>query len=281
MKKLILCLAASALFVGTAAAQDIIIKHNGEEVQSKVVEIGDTQIKYRKFANPTGPIYSIASSEVFVVKFENGAKEVITAAESAPQEVSSTESTTQNLGTTTPTDNSKYAQVATAQKIAKKPLHDKKFYMGVKAQGGFAFMSAGGLGGAMVGATVFGEWYPSLYKSVGLGLGIGYERYMLSDDNYKFNLGHLNVDLAATTRSKKHVYGKAGIRIGLPISAEIEEVDVLEVCKTTFGLFADVGWSSKHFDVGGGLAYAFSNILDSGDANSKIFSISIHAAYRF
>ncbi|MEG1428049.1 MAG: hypothetical protein RSC76_10205, partial [Oscillospiraceae bacterium] len=120
----------------------------------------------------------------------------------------------------------------------------------------------------------------SLYKSVGLGLGIGYERYMLSGSYYDLNLGHLNVDLAATTRSKKHFYGKAGIRIGVPISAKVEESDVKDGCKTTFGIFADAGWGFKHFDVGGGLFYS-SNALDSGDESSKIFGISIHVAYRF
>ena len=53
-------------------AQDIIIKKNGDEIKSKVIEITDASVKYKKWENINGPIYNIDKSEVFKLKYENG-----------------------------------------------------------------------------------------------------------------------------------------------------------------------------------------------------------------
>ncbi|MBJ6118716.1 hypothetical protein JAO76_10960 [Pontibacter sp. BT310] len=76
MKKLLFtCL---ALFVVLACqAQDILTKRNGDELQVKVQEITLTEVKYKRFDNPDGPLISILKSEVFMIKYENGVKTVI------------------------------------------------------------------------------------------------------------------------------------------------------------------------------------------------------------
>ena len=51
MKKIYFCLPAILTGVLQLSAQDIITKCNGEEIAAKVAEIGDTQIKYRKYEN--------------------------------------------------------------------------------------------------------------------------------------------------------------------------------------------------------------------------------------
>jgi hypothetical protein len=71
MKQLFL-LSTIVLCSMCANAQDIIIKKNGDEVKSKVVEITNDAIKYRKWENQDGPIYSIDKAEVFKIKYENG-----------------------------------------------------------------------------------------------------------------------------------------------------------------------------------------------------------------
>jgi len=58
-------------------AQDIIIKENGDEIKAKVMEIGITEIKYKKAGNEEGPTYAILKSEVFLIKYANGTKDVI------------------------------------------------------------------------------------------------------------------------------------------------------------------------------------------------------------
>ena len=64
--------------------QDTIIMRNGEEVRAKVQEISATEIKYKKFDNQNGPLYSVFKTEVFVIKYENGNKDVFSSSEDSP-----------------------------------------------------------------------------------------------------------------------------------------------------------------------------------------------------
>jgi len=73
-KKVILLLAICAFF--NAKAQDIIVTNKGEEIQAKVEEVGDIQIKYKKFSHLSGPVYSLPKSEIFMIKYENGNRDV-------------------------------------------------------------------------------------------------------------------------------------------------------------------------------------------------------------
>jgi hypothetical protein len=58
-------------------AQDIIVKKDGSTITSKVEEINNTDIKYKKWNNLDGPLYSISRSEVVVINYQNGEIEVI------------------------------------------------------------------------------------------------------------------------------------------------------------------------------------------------------------
>lgn len=59
-----------------AFSQDLIILLSGDEIQAMVSEIGLDQVKYRKFDNPNGPVYTLEKSRVFMIKYENGTKDV-------------------------------------------------------------------------------------------------------------------------------------------------------------------------------------------------------------
>jgi len=74
MKKLWITLS----FLGVMFAcysQDVIVKRNGEEIRSKVIEIQEILIKYRQFDNLNGPIYTIGRSEVVMIRYQNGSVE--------------------------------------------------------------------------------------------------------------------------------------------------------------------------------------------------------------
>src|SRR5947207_480696 len=58
-------------------AQDVIIKKNGDEIKSKILEVSGSEIKYKRSDNMDGPTYTIPKPEVFMVKYENGTKEII------------------------------------------------------------------------------------------------------------------------------------------------------------------------------------------------------------
>src|SRR4051794_11938114 len=53
-------------------SQDIIQKNDGGELKTKVVEVGDTIIKYKKFDDPEFSTYTIPKKEVKAIKYENG-----------------------------------------------------------------------------------------------------------------------------------------------------------------------------------------------------------------
>ncbi|MBD1396471.1 hypothetical protein H9Q13_04785 [Pontibacter sp. JH31] len=57
-------------------AQDRIIKISGEELRARVLEIGLSDIQYRHPDSLQGVIRRIPKTEVFMVQFENGTKEV-------------------------------------------------------------------------------------------------------------------------------------------------------------------------------------------------------------
>ncbi len=87
MKKSLLVLLCT-LSYSAISAQDIIMKKNADEIQAKVTEIGTTEIKYRKWDNLNGPVYTIPVDEVFVIKYENGTTDKfadLSATESRPK----------------------------------------------------------------------------------------------------------------------------------------------------------------------------------------------------
>jgi hypothetical protein len=66
-----------ALFaVSRVSAQDLLTKRSGEEVNVKIVEITPSEVKYRRFDNPDGPLVSVWKTDVFMVRYANGTKEV-------------------------------------------------------------------------------------------------------------------------------------------------------------------------------------------------------------
>lgn len=74
MKKIIIVL--SLLFCSVGFAQDVLTKKNGEDISAKVLEVTSTEIKYKKYDNPNGPTFTILKSEVLLIRYENGTKDV-------------------------------------------------------------------------------------------------------------------------------------------------------------------------------------------------------------
>lgn len=74
MKRMIIFLFIA--FCGFAYAQDIITKKDGNEIEAKILEVTPSEIKYKKFNNQEGPIYTLKISEIFMIKYQNGDKDV-------------------------------------------------------------------------------------------------------------------------------------------------------------------------------------------------------------
>ncbi len=68
----ILLIAALRVF-----SQDVIIlKDSGERIQAKVIDVSGNDVKYKKFENPDGPIYTISKAEIDMILYVNGSKDV-------------------------------------------------------------------------------------------------------------------------------------------------------------------------------------------------------------
>ena len=75
MKKIILialCLSSSII----TFSQDILTKKNGEDIKVKVIEINQTDIKYKKSDNPSGPTFVISKSDAMMIRYEDGSKDI-------------------------------------------------------------------------------------------------------------------------------------------------------------------------------------------------------------
>ena len=74
MKKFLMVV--SMLICGlTAMAQDIIVLKDGDLKQVKVIEVGENDVKYKKWENIDGPTYTISISNILSINYQNGAKD--------------------------------------------------------------------------------------------------------------------------------------------------------------------------------------------------------------
>jgi hypothetical protein len=81
MKKLIFLLTMCVVF--NLSAQDIIVKRDGDELQCRILEVSKNEVKYKRWANQDGPAFSEKKSNIFMIKYENGDKDVIAHSSSA------------------------------------------------------------------------------------------------------------------------------------------------------------------------------------------------------
>lgn len=74
MKKLItICF---ALLCYNAFAQDLITKKDGTDVEAKVLEVTTNEVKYKLFNEPDGVTYTAKKSELLMIRYESGRKDI-------------------------------------------------------------------------------------------------------------------------------------------------------------------------------------------------------------
>lgn len=66
-------------------SQDIITKKNAEDIKAKVLEVTTSEISFKKFDSPNGPTYRILKTEVLMIRYQDGSKDVFSDAQ-APVE---------------------------------------------------------------------------------------------------------------------------------------------------------------------------------------------------
>ena len=58
-----------------ASAQDVIVKKDGTTIESRVIEVGETSVKYKKYSKPNGPTYTIPVTDLRTIYYEDGGKD--------------------------------------------------------------------------------------------------------------------------------------------------------------------------------------------------------------
>ncbi len=69
------CLILSLCLSSLIYAQDVIVLNDGSSIISKVVEVGSTDVKYKRWSNLEGPTYTLKITEILSVNYQNGEKE--------------------------------------------------------------------------------------------------------------------------------------------------------------------------------------------------------------
>ena len=62
-----------------AFSQDIITKKSGEDILAKIMEVSESEIKYRKFESQEGPIFVLKLSSILMIRYEDGTKDIFAA----------------------------------------------------------------------------------------------------------------------------------------------------------------------------------------------------------
>lgn len=76
MKKIIFTVLTSILSMAFCCSQDIITNKTSEDISAKVLEVTTSEIKYKKFDYLNGPTFTILKSNVLMIRYENGTKDI-------------------------------------------------------------------------------------------------------------------------------------------------------------------------------------------------------------
>ena len=99
MKKGLFVSLFCCVFFCTVSAQDILLKVNGDEINAVVLVVGVDNVEYKSFGDESGQSYSLPKSEIFMIKYENGNKDVF--GRKKGQAIKSEVKNPSNVGTTT------------------------------------------------------------------------------------------------------------------------------------------------------------------------------------
>ena len=102
MKQIFLLL--TIFCVISSNAQDVIILKNGDEIEAKVTEILQADIKYKRASNPTGPTYTLPINKVFMIRYESGDKDVFGNVEQKKETYSNTSGSNKTITKKNPTE---------------------------------------------------------------------------------------------------------------------------------------------------------------------------------
>jgi opacity protein-like surface antigen len=173
-------------------AQDVIYKHDGTEIKAKVTEITESVIKYKKYEQLEGPIRNILISDVFMIIYEDGTREVFKSKETENEkqpdiikqeevvsEENNEETSLQNSSTTNTSENNKdYIDNRTGS-----------FFLGLNY-----FSPSLSVMKDIYGAGFIGSLGTEFWISEKFGLGVNMKYFNKSGTPYVYTFGNISFD---------------------------------------------------------------------------------------
>jgi|GEM_PF-2276448 len=122
-------------------SQDVIVKKDGSTILSKVLEVGEEYVKYKKWSNTQGPDYTIKVIDIISINYENGDKDDFSTTTNTPK----TSTINNNVGINTSsaitaTNNNTYTK-----EELDKAINEAAYNAAKKSRAGRGYIIAGGI----------------------------------------------------------------------------------------------------------------------------------------
>lgn len=283
----------------TAWAQDIIIKRNADEIEAIVKEIGIHTVTYKRFSNPNGPDYTIPKSDIFMIKYANGEKEVFTDTPSAEEQKTSVQTEMQHrekqrrdsiIARRAEEREREYRNMVGRHNIKVMANAPGLMMTGFESINGY--QEAFGIGGQFNFNVLYNFTFSDYTGDIGAGVGI--TTFIGSFDGFNSsnssNITYLTIPIEATWRTRKFHWGYSLINAFLidhkPVGEESIPLENTTLCPYRFAISSDLGWSIRKFDIGFFFTWWVSNLWSERafDGNSRYnpsYELGFHVAYRF
>lgn len=193
--KYLLAFSLGLLLVSSSYSQDVIIFHNGDMIESKIMEISDSEIKYKKYDNLDGPLYVVLKKDIFMINYSTGEKDIFERNSLSKDEKSNEKKNQEG------TNYSRGTKILQANNLLAIDINNEvlslNFGIGRFVSDNFAIIGQLNRLGAGAGNTAFTEIaltglyysnsgffigpsivYDNYYEEVGLRLGCGYAIFL-------------------------------------------------------------------------------------------------------
>ena len=152
MKRTLLVVFIGLFGLFMVKAQDVIVLKSTEEIQAKVLEIAPNTVKYVEWDFQDGPVRIVNRSDIFVIKYQNGRKEVFV-------------------------DTSRMRKTSNHGKYIDRIKAQAYFYFGTPIEKNGA--------GPAIDASFGARFYDYFYLGAELGYACIFEKMVLTQGNYK------------------------------------------------------------------------------------------------
>ena len=277
-------------FCVTLNAQDVITKKNGDEIQTKVLEVGVSDVKYKRYGNESGPTYTLSKSDIFMIKYENGDKDIFEDKDNSKNSSANT-TPTAPAPTSTPATQSAVSNQSTNQVKAEQVNFSRTKSSSSNFRKGYV--------GLAIGGAFLTEDYYNVDAGIQVNINFGYlfsknigiystffgTSFNVSNSGYsEASIGLMGAMAGplfsfATGSGVVEFDGKPMIGFGVGTATIDNQSDTFDEMGFVFGLGGSVRWNcGKRISISGSFDY-YNCTVDEVDLSS--IGIGIGVNFRF